>query len=364
MNKVINIDWLAIYGFWNNEKPKFLDDPLWYVIQKLPYGTRHYKDIYEVYEQTQKLYEIQLFPHSTILPYNSFILKIENKELYNPKMLARLKSFLYEFNLSCDHISRLDICADFNIFANGQHPKQFIRDILLQNTLKNRQSGYTLQGSTAQPDDVSYIRFGSRETPVCSYLYDKTKELNEVKYKKWIVDTWIANEIDKDDTWRFEISIKSEGRKLVDKESGETIELCLDDLSTRERIERIYKIYSNYYLDFRENNGTKNKSRMPKINLFNYDDTSVQPIRLTAATQGTRTDKMLMRRLQKHLDDRFNLDNFDLDSLENAQMIIAKSCGLTDWLFEKVRTASPTMNVPPINVEDIDIIPNADEWNI
>lgn len=291
-------------------------------------------------------------PVSGVIDRRGALVKLSNRELYQPDFSYILINFLSLYGIQYKSISRLDLCYDCNEFVGGLSPRRLINSFLSGKFLKNGQPSYALQGDTmtdkrdqltdaimtalktAQTTDVNetkrlvqsvvcdrikrtddsrctlrgnaknvrdinYIAFGSRSSSVCSYMYNKTKELREVKEKPYIRQLWNLNGIDDArDVWRVEISIKSDAKTLLKTETGELFTLNTDMLKLQTDIESLFYIYAAKYFDFKINDLTQNKTRMQSVPIFERMPTiTTRPVRLTLRQDSTRSDKIFLRKL-------------------------------------------------------------------
>lgn len=291
-------------------------------------------------------------PVSSVIDRRGCLVKLSNRELYQPDFAITFVNFLSLYTLKFKSISRLDLCYDCNDFAGKMSPRRLINSFLSGKFLKNGQPSYSLQGDTSSdkreqltdailyaikrenPEtdndmrrvvqsvvnerikrtddsrctvrgsarsvrDVNYIAFGSRSSSVCSYMYNKTKELREVKEKPYIRQLWKLNNIDDTrDVWRVEISIKADAKTLLHTETGELFTLSTDMLKLQADIESLFYIYAAKYFDFRINNLTKNKSRMKPVPIFErMPAITTRPVRLTLRQDSTKSDKIFLRKL-------------------------------------------------------------------
>lgn len=294
-------------------------------------------------------------PVSKIIDRRGCLVKLSNRELYQPDFSYRFVNFLASYGLKYKSISRLDLCYDCNRFVNGLSPRRLINSFLSGRYLKNCQPSYTIQadtqsdkrdqlvdaieakikscdvsntaelknavrsviydrikrsdaskcklrGSARNVRDINYVSFGSHASSVCSYLYNKTKELREVKDKPYIRQLWKLNGIDEtSDVWRVEISIKKDSKTLLELSTGEIFSISTDMLKLQADIEDLFYTYAAKYFDFRINDLTKNKSRMKSVAIFEHapDVVTKRPIRLTLSKDTTKADKIFIRRLVK-----------------------------------------------------------------
>lgn len=312
-------------------------------------------------------------PVSSVIDRRGALVKLSNRELYQPDFSYTFVNFLALYRLKYKSISRLDLCYDCNDFAGKMSPRRLINSFLSGKFLKNGQPSYTLQGDTStdkreqlvtaivgalrdqSPEDeidvkriiqtvvnerikrtddnrctvrgsarnvrdINYIAFGSRSSSVCSYMYDKTKELREVKDKPYIRQLWKLNGLDDSrDVWRVEISIKSDAKTLLKTDTGEIFTINTDMLKLQTDIESLFYVYAAKYFDFRINNLTKNKSRMKSVPIFEHMPTiTTRPIRLTLRQDVTKSDKIFLRKL-------VNIENevpYPTEAFTNALRIV------------------------------------------
>lgn len=337
----ITCDWLQVYCS-NQNKPELnlntLDSNT-YTFVKEEMSSRQFKDIYNVYDCNKDHYaNIQCTPFSSIIDASGCIIKLSNRELYKCDWAARLIQFLKRHNFIYKSISRIDVCYDFNTFCHGMKPRRLINSFLAKRFLKNGQGNYQLIGSTSLINDYSYIRFGKRSSAVCSYMYDKTKELREVKDKPYIREFWKLNGIDDSkEVWRVEISIKSDMQNLVCLENGDVFRLSMNELQTQKDIESIFYIYASKYFNFKVNDGTKNKTRMKDVRLFDrIDSVSRRPIRLTLASDSNRADRIFLKKLEKIKTELRDVDKDLKKAINRVQLEFSIQKKLSSYFIEKV----------------------------
>ena len=302
-NFAISVDWLQLYCRNLNPADILLSDLYsgYYKFELQEKSTRQFSQLWYVYTENEDLYaELQTNPYSSIIDKQGCILKINNRELYKPNYINNLLLFMETHNIQHKCISRLDVCYDCNTFITGQKPRRLINSFLSKKILKNNQCAYTLQGSSKLINDYSYIRFGSRSSSVCSYMYDKTKELREVKDKPYIRELWRINGIDENqEVWRIEISIRADMQNLICLENGDILRLSPDAITTQIQVEDVFYTYAKQYFSFKINDGTKNKTRMKDLKLFNrLTEITRKPMRITTASDTTRSDKIFLNKIE------------------------------------------------------------------
>lgn len=334
-------DWLQVYC--SNTHPSEFDltslSTSSYTFVKDPMSSRQFRDIYNVYDARGDNYaNIQCSPFSSIIDSTGCIIKLSNRELYKCDFANVFLSFLSSYGFKYKSISRIDVCYDFNEFCQGLKPRRLINQFLAKKYLKNNQGNYQLMGSTSLINDYSYIRFGTRKSAVCSYMYDKTKELREVKDKPYIRQRWAENGIDeKREVWRVEISIKSDIKNMVCTETGDIFKLDADALTTQSSIESVFYIYAKKYFSFKLNNGTKNKSRMPDIPLFErINEVTRIPMRITLKSDSGRSDKLFVKKLHKIKTELRDVDEELSNAIERVRFDFCIQKNLSEYYYKKV----------------------------
>lgn len=104
---------------------------------------------------------------------------------------------------------------------------------------------------SANPLEVESITWGTRNAGHQVQLYNKTRELQQVKYKHHIAQSWQSAGLDLSrDVWRLEIRVTSEGLNLETIENALRHKMSLSDLLLQEQIETIFNDYANKYFRF------------------------------------------------------------------------------------------------------------------
>jgi hypothetical protein len=181
-----------------------------------------------------------------------------------------------------------------------------------------------------------YLKFGSETSVISYYLYNKSKELAEKKNKPWITDTWKANALNTDvDVWRLEFSIKSNLNELMNLETSEAWSMNkLIVLTENLKLSLINCLLQKYWL-FSFPHDDKNRSRWPKIKLFDLDTAKCILIRLSEKKESNRSDKIFVKKLVEYSDEMrgqdFNNSIFADQLIKHA----ITSRGLVKWAKEK-----------------------------
>jgi hypothetical protein len=293
MHKTLSIDWLQLYCDASNFMAH--SDYIW---KKEAFQTKQFKEVYVVIYHNEKLATVQMKPNSAILPQHACIVKFANRVLYSSYLSNVVNSFLTDNSLMYKSISRLDVACDFQKFANGVLPENLIKRMLNSNYLKNGRGKFKIMGEQKFDCSYQYLRFGNGESDVSVYLYNKTVELDQVMNKPYIRERWLNANLDpKTDTWRLEVSSKSKKLQVVNSETGEHTILGLELLDDNTLLSNYYFGMINHYFDFRINDGTKNKTRMQRVPLFDVEESSLTPLYLPKEPCSSKADKVFIKKL-------------------------------------------------------------------
>jgi hypothetical protein len=124
-------------------------------------------------------------------------------------------------------ISRVDVCCDFERFDSGDYPQKFLRRYLQNKFAKLNQGRIHSHGEDTWDDRRwDSISWGSEKSCITTKLYNKSRQLREVKDKPYIKQAWMEcglidnfydctkilkdGSIHKPDIWRVEFSVRSE----------------------------------------------------------------------------------------------------------------------------------------------------------
>lgn len=255
---------------------------------------------------------IYAHPRPPQMPHDSAALKVNNALLYSPNWLWYVKDILAALDWEFHCLSRVDLCCDFNFFADCLSPTEFIARYLRQGSSLSRDVQYWRVGrnkyhvigtkEAKEKDNGSfsavttehsfdYLRFGSRSSGVCVYLYNKSRELDELGHKKYIRELWHQGGLADDENtpvYRLEISVNTHGtgykklRTPEDKAEAKvaaTLErkylkafdysrLALSDFETQTEIENVFWGYASKYFRFKIVGTQKYPHRWEDVHLF------------------------------------------------------------------------------------------------
>lgn len=358
---IIAIDWLQLYLHDKNGASEHLgakyNGKSYYEFDLQECSTRQFKELWNVLNQDGDLYAvIQRVPFSSIISADGAIIKLANRELYKKDMIITLNMFLQQHGFEVKSISRLDVCFDSNVLANELTHKMFIRGIMDGKYLKNNQGRahweFAVDSSSNRPMECNSCSFGSGSSPVKTKMYNKTKEMQEVKDKPYIRELWALNDIDTEkDVWRIEISIKADMTNVVKLSTGETFRLRPDLLKHQRNVQDIFFTYAQKYFQFKINDGKANKTRMKTLDLFPQERIlTTMPIRITLQNDSTRGDRVFLSKLNKIKSELRDIDDEDIHHIE---MVTRKFCiqkGLSAYYWKKI-----LKNEEPYNKQTFEI---------
>ncbi len=344
----VNIDWLQIYL--HDENPitdnlgMIYNGKSCYEFKKAEYTSRQFSQLYDIYDSDGDHYAVlQRVPFSSIISTDGAILKLANRELYKPTMIETLMQFLTRHKFTFKSISRLDICFDSNNLRNGLKHASLIRGLQNGKYLKNNQGqakqNFEVQSKTNRIMECNSISFGSMSSAVKTKMYNKTKEMRDVKNKPYIVESWQENGIDTTkDVWRIEISIKADMTNIVKLDTGETFRLTTDRLKLQTDIQNVFYTYATRYFSFKINDGKKNKTRMPNLEIFpDRPIITTQPIRITLQNDESRSDKIFLNKLHRIQTELRNVDDSTLSAIEEVRRTFCSAKGLSKYYNKNIR---------------------------
>ncbi len=334
MNIDASLDWLQLRTYTtlpiDSIESDFLD------IDKLEYSTRNFKSIHEIYQGNNKVATIASEPQSTALHERLALLKIENNLLYDSDISLIVEQILEALQLEFQGISRIDIANDFNRFDLRIKPENFINRFFNSEYLKREKVNFNIRGKQGTKTTPTYLAFGSKLSDINYYLYNKTKEMENVKYKPWINEKWIEQKLDKsEDIWRLEFSLKANKNTLVNLETGELINLNSLEVINHEILNSLYCALIDKYFQFVKNDGKSRKDRMKPVRLLNTSSKSHTILKISDKKESTRSDKIFIKKMYQYNQELRGSDFFGaIESKANLKKFI-ESRNLESWVARK-----------------------------
>lgn len=357
---LVNIDWLSFWGDCCDVK-----DGLYFQLFDNELRTSIFSRTRVIRDITgREVGTIQDKPYNDTLPEHCGILKIDNELLYHEDCERIVKILLKDIGFHEISVNRLDIASDFTSI-NDESPADFVRKLITGDYRRVGAAKFFCHGEDVQKlktirkygnglwvgiTDVEavgngiqfdYIRYGKRSSPVCTYMYNKSKELDEQTDKPWIRQMWrnygIANNV-----WRIEFSFHGNKTQTIDKETGDIFKL--DNLGWEQAIERrneVFRTLTRKYFDIRnpyKPDGTlePRTNRMDKIRLLGDETCSlIMNRRLSTAKKPVYLDKVLIRKLTDYANE-FYIEKPRVAELSRELIkLIAKEKDLIDWGTKK-----------------------------
>lgn len=261
--------------------------------------------LYEWRYKGEKIGLLQAEPHSAIIDKNTLILQVENKLLYNSGIGVIMQNYLACNNWEFKGFTRLDIAFDFNHFKDGLHPQEFIKQFLSGQVRKTDKTKISTVAESGEHEGLhllqyEYIRFGSGKSDLTYYLYNKSKELLDVKDKPYIREKWLKSGLKNVfDVWRLEFRIRGNQKMIVDTFTGEskTLREFGLDLLQPKSLETLFFSLAEKYFDFRYHTHQANVSRLPRIELFTFKPYGSVIASVPKKDSSGRADKVFIKKL-------------------------------------------------------------------
>lgn len=317
----ISVDWLQVCCYSNNlayllnndyyNKVDFL--PYWLELQ--PLETRSFARFIRVHIRVGNDWrycaDILAVPRSSMLNSNIVLVKIHNRFLYCQNYINLLYDICATFKLSIKGLTRLDLCYDCNSFHGGLKPHKFIKEFVTAEfdspryIYKVGAKQFRAYGgkSVSSATKFSGIEFGSGKSSKRCYIYDKTRELEEVKDKPWIRQYWQQNGLISDSkthVYRAEISIKCDGMDLLNMSTGELFKLSPEYLKSQPAIEKLFHFYAARMFRFHRKGKHTRVRDYDRIELFeNSPIITCKPKKVCVNADTGRTEKICVSTLSR-----------------------------------------------------------------
>jgi len=237
-------------------------------------------------------------PLSKILNTKLIQIKFENYLLYSSDFFYIKNSFCKLHDFKQVSLSRVDFAFDFVKFENN-FSGQELWELLTNNKIRYKGkvtiSSLFKYNSEKNKNSVSYFRFGNHNSNVYIILYDKTKEMNEVKYKEYIMERWKMNNIDvkNNNVWRLELSLNTNDFEIND--NGNKFKINANNLNSFEVVQYVGLCLLTKYFRFCYNDN-KNITRCRELVLLpKYINTTIKKI--PSEKTSCRMDKYFIKRL-------------------------------------------------------------------
>lgn len=249
-------------------------------------------------------------------------IKMANSRLYFYGWAEELQALIRALGWKFVMVNRIDICADFNYFANGRLPLSFVQDYLSKPSASRpsfiRRGSNRFRAYGEKPrGSLLYetLSWGTRESPVQVNLYNKSVEL-QGHDKQWIRQKWEAAGLrDGEDAagkkwyvWRVEFSVNPSNVSWKSTEAADVQvrELSLDDVRAQGQCDLTFsamlpRYFQFYYLSRSDIKAKKRVRDLTPVVLFtDVDRVSVKPSIVRYFRKSNRSDRMAYKRLMDY----------------------------------------------------------------
>lgn len=372
IDRCVNIDWLEVYcledALTYPHNAEFFRKQGLHVVER-EYGTPVYHEMFTIFDhRDQPLIEIRRNPKSAIgkqihgvLDPNACHVRLTNRTCYFNQPVQLLQTFLEQYGLHLQRISRLDICLDFTKFDYGDDPGDFMARYFKHRYSKINQANIRAHGKDMWDGRLwNSVAWGNEKSMIGTKFYNKSMELREKADKPYIRQAWCAAHLiddadsgvkytknddgtittTKPDVWRVEFSIKSSTRNwfVIENCKGakKTIESKKHTLAmyqTKDDLLNVFFSLADHYFHFKYFQPSVRKDRCVDKMLFRTKEKQVHYKLENVATTTTpeKSAQRLINMLTKYRDEHVTPDIY-----KACNTIIAK-------LLEEVHTISMPM---------------------
>lgn len=279
--RCVNLDWLEVCALEPIDSPH---DPEYFracgfVVEVRGYGTKVWDEMFTLLGQDGLgLIEVRRKPKSEIIAQNICHLRLVNRACYFPDAADLMKRFLDQYGYEFHHITRVDICLDFEKFDYGDDPQVFLQRYIEKKYSKINQANIATRGADKwEGRDWNSVSWGAPSSDIGTKFYNKTMELYDPITKRYgkpyIRQQWEAAGMVDDGTmmvkydkngkpytpqiWRVEFSIRSSVKSwfviwLDGKRSHkQSIRNTLDMYDSKEKLLILFASLSQHYFHFK-----------------------------------------------------------------------------------------------------------------
>lgn len=386
--RCINLDWLEVSVEEPLAQPRDAEyfRSCGWVVYERDYGTRVWGQMFTLLgDDHLPFIEVRRAPKSQIIASNVAHLRIVNRVCYFPNAADIVSQFIETYGYTFHHITRVDVCYDFEHFDYGDLPRDFVRRFMNGRYSKINQADISAHGSDRWDGRVwNSVSWGSPSSDIGTKLYNKTLELYDPVTKQYskpyirqawqacgLVDNAVSctktlpdGSVYKPEIWRVEFSIRSSVRswfviRLNGKASArQSLRNTLDMYNSRDKLTVMFATLSQHYFHFKyllkrydfykvghSSGNPVRKDRCPDKLLFNWRSLQVSyKVERQSVATSEKPDKLLVRLLAMLRDFR--------DSTLDAK--VRQNCtALIDYLTYRVGHDDQTN---PINRQDAEAL--------
>lgn len=281
IDRCINLDWLEVCAMEPLAKP--LDAEYFrscgLVVNEREYGSKVWRDIFTVEDEHGHAFmEVRRAPKSEIIAPNITHLRLVNRYCYFEDAPDIMQAFMNTHGYDFHHITRVDICLDFESFDYGDKPRDFMRRYIEGKFSKINQANVHAHGSDEWAGRVwNSVSWGAPSSDVGTKFYNKTLELFDPITKRYgkpyIREAWQAAHLVDDMTtmtkrgkdgelytpeiWRVEFSIRSSVRKWFcieldgKQRNKQSIRNTLDMYNSKPKLLILFASLAEHYFHFK-----------------------------------------------------------------------------------------------------------------
>ena len=293
MKYTLSLDWLS---FWCQAQVFNSWEP--FQIEFKPYGTSVFSSVADLVLDNEVCFTLAFNPRSKLFDEHTMQVKVNNRRLYTGQWLRDWALLQEVVRFHEIKINRLDLAADFNTFKNGLTAKRLINLFLTCDFIKTGRGKFYVIGEQKKYIDAQYLRFGKGDSDVSAYLYNKSKELDQVKDKPYIRAAWTGAGLDTSkDIWRLEFSLKSQALKIYQTNTGEAMNVTSDLITNRKFLLDLYLSMQSKYFSFQLKENQKNKSRWKRVDLFGTEFEVYDIVRCPDNSDSSVRNKIFLKNL-------------------------------------------------------------------
>lgn len=250
-----------------------------FVVIEREYGSKVWRDIFTIEDEHGHAFmEVRRAPKSEIIAQNITHLRLVNRYCYFEDAPDIMQAFLDTHGYEFHHITRVDICLDFEYFDYGDKPRDFMRRYIEGKFSKINQANVHAHGSDEWSGRVwNSVSWGAPSSDVGTKFYNKTLELYDPITKRYgkpyIREAWQAahlvddmtdcTKVGKDgerytvEVWRVEFSIRSSVRKWFcielngKQRNKQSIRNTLDMYNSKAKLLILFASLSEHYFHFK-----------------------------------------------------------------------------------------------------------------
>jgi len=262
--------------------------------------TSNFNHLVQVTYKQKLICHIKYEPRADFMEKEMILVKFENSLLYSQTYNVDVALHLQNLGLKFHSFTRIDLSFDFNKLQE-YHPRDIIISYMNERIIKTDKAKMQLVGTTNKGFIPQYLKFGSNKTGLQYYLYNKSKELKDVKDKPYIRNWWKKLQLNDTDVWRMEFRIQSAFlytiTDIITGESKPLNEFGLELLEMK-NLNDLFYLLALKHLDFRiKDENYKNPAKWQRLELFKYRPYALAIMNVPKGDPSTRMNKIFINML-------------------------------------------------------------------